>query len=608
LLITALWMAIHPYLGVVHDSMIYTLFAMARLHPALQHDFFVVNGVQDHYTLFSPLYAAAIRLLGLDRAAALFVLATQIAFFGAVWLVVRRVGSVDRALLGLGLLIVLPSWYGANMAFYHIEMFPTPRQPAEAFVLLGMYFLMSSRRRSAAACLFASALLHPIIAGAGITFWIMWGFVLRRPGAAITTGLIGIGLAALVTVLPHSPVPRFDHDWLNDLTHRQAFLFPTLWSMTDWARPTPGLATLLVGALAATGPAVRRLCTAALATVLIGLTIAIVGGDILHVTVAVQFQMWRWLWLSGVISALLLPVITLDLWKAGVAARAAVLALVASWLATQPMVVFTAVALACIAAVVLTRDEQPFRSADRSLMLAACATLAVAGGFLVLDWHGLAHRIRIAPMVGSHFAVRIGQLRMLTSSAPLCAIVLYLLWHAARTTLRHNLVMLGLGSAACAVMLPYAWVTWTRGAYPAEATANFASWGRVIPENAEVLWPDSPPLALWYSLRRASYFSPVQMAGIVFSRQDWEIGHLREGIVMGHLPQLGGSISGSTTGNVKILPSQKVFDSICRARGTGFFASWRDLGSSPFPTLAQFRPQTGRSEPLHLYYCARGPA
>ena len=560
LLIFALWMAIHPYLGIIHDGGLYTLLAMARLYPALGHDFFVLNGVQDHYTLFTPLYAAAIRLLGLDLAAALVVLATQAVFFCAAWRLARRLTSADKALLGLGLLVVLPSWYGANMALYHMEMFPTPREPAETFVLLGMGFALTSQHRAAAACLLAAALLHPIIAGAGILFWLVLEFALPHPRRASLVGLGCTALGVLVAMLPRSPLPHFDPDWLNDLVHRQTFLFPTLWSTLDWARVLPGLATLLAGACGARSPLLRRLCRASVVTVLLGLALAVIGGDLLHLALVTQMQMWRWLWLSGVLSALVLPVIVLDLWDTSMAGRAGALALVVCWLASQPS---------------------------------------------AFDWSHLATQLQATPATGSHFAARMGQLRTLASNAPLCAMLLILVWQAARST-KNGKALIALGITACVIMLPYSWATWTRAGYPQAAATQFESWRDLIPEDAEVLWPDSPPLALWYSLRRASWFSPVQMAGIVFSRREWETGQPRENAIMKYLPLLEGLIGGAPAKHGETPDPQWVVDGICHA-GVGFFASWRDLGPSPYPVLTPVHPSTGRPALMRLYHCDVDP-
>src|SRR5437868_6682325 len=87
LFIAATWLLRHPYHGIAHDSTLYTLLALARLHPdSLTNDLFVRFGTQDHYTLFSPLYAGAIGLFGIDRAAQLLTFLTQAGFFIAAWL------------------------------------------------------------------------------------------------------------------------------------------------------------------------------------------------------------------------------------------------------------------------------------------------------------------------------------------------------------------------------------------------------------------------------------------------------------------------------------------------------------------------------------------
>ena len=57
LLALATWALSHRYLGLFHDARLYTLQALARLHPALSADVFLRFGSQDRFTIFSPLYA-----------------------------------------------------------------------------------------------------------------------------------------------------------------------------------------------------------------------------------------------------------------------------------------------------------------------------------------------------------------------------------------------------------------------------------------------------------------------------------------------------------------------------------------------------------------------
>src|SRR5690348_17733899 len=82
LCIAAFWMLEHPYEGIVHDSVLYAFQALARLHPqSLGHDIYLTLGTQDRYTLFSPLAAAAMRAVGVERAAEILTFAAQMGFF-----------------------------------------------------------------------------------------------------------------------------------------------------------------------------------------------------------------------------------------------------------------------------------------------------------------------------------------------------------------------------------------------------------------------------------------------------------------------------------------------------------------------------------------------
>src|ERR1700722_5575522 len=81
-LTVAFWILLHPYRGVEHDSVLYALLALARLQPAaLGYVLFVRYGTQDGFTIFSPLFAAVMRRVGLEPAAAIMTFATHVVFF-----------------------------------------------------------------------------------------------------------------------------------------------------------------------------------------------------------------------------------------------------------------------------------------------------------------------------------------------------------------------------------------------------------------------------------------------------------------------------------------------------------------------------------------------
>jgi hypothetical protein len=246
-LIVAFWVLIHPYRGVEHDSVLYAVLALARLHPAaLGHDLFVRYGTQDGFTIFSPMFAAVIRRVGLEPAAAIMTFFTHVVFFGGAWLLARRLTSPSVALLAVGLLVVLPSWYGSNSVFAYVEAFLTPRQSAEAFALAGLAAALSSRQLLAGVCMAVAMLLHPIIAAAGVTAWIILIPGLARPRLAATIAVVTTLILLALSATGIGPFRHFDGPWLKVLQDRLAYLFPTEWRLSEWVSTAVHGAVLIV--------------------------------------------------------------------------------------------------------------------------------------------------------------------------------------------------------------------------------------------------------------------------------------------------------------------------------------------------------------------------
>jgi hypothetical protein len=592
----------HPYRGLEHDSVLYAVLALARLHPAaLGHDLFVRYGAQDHYTIFSPLFAAAIQAAGLERGAALLAFATYVAFFAAVWLLARRLMPASEALLAVGLLVVVPSWYGSGSVFAYIEAFLTSRQPAEAFALAGIAAALYSRQVIAGACMLVALLLHPIIAAAGITLWIMLFQGFARPRlAAIVIGILGIGLiAASATGL--GPLAHFDANWLNILQTRLAYLFPTRWSVSEWINPGIRAAVLVVGVGYARNEQLRRLCIATLITLSLGMLFAIVESDWLHVIVAAQMQSWRWLWLLGVLSVLLAPAIAIDCWRSGGLGRAAALLLLSAWLARNNYFAILPMTLACVAAArpAALRDPRQAQLVQSAAYILLAASLIILLGALrnalpQLDVIRAGHR---------PYLVWIEDTQALAYEGLLPAALLALIgWSAHHATRRGAILLAVLGASLLASVLPYCVRTWTHTRYPQDRYQAFASWRAAIPESAEILWPD-PPLVTWFELGRASYWSLYQMAGMVFSRDVTMVSTGRENAVTPLLPQLGRALSGTRHNSVaspKDTPG--LMSELCRLPGLTFYASWNDLGPTPYPAVVP--DDEHPHEVLHLYRCS----
>ena len=98
---------LHPYLGLVHDSRIYTLQALNLLRPDLYgNDVYLKFGSQDSYTAFSPLYARLMSLMGTEYAASLLTFLANVAFLFGAWWLARILVPVRLVWLSIGVLVL----------------------------------------------------------------------------------------------------------------------------------------------------------------------------------------------------------------------------------------------------------------------------------------------------------------------------------------------------------------------------------------------------------------------------------------------------------------------------------------------------------------------
>jgi len=590
LCIAAFWMLEHPYEGIVHDSVLYAFQALARLHPqSLGHDIYLTLGTQDRYTLFSPLAAAAMRAVGVERAAEILTFAAQMGFFLSAWLLARRLMSPALALLSLGLLVVLPSVYGDRHIFSYVETYMTARMPAEALALAGLWAAFGRRHVLGAGLLVASMLLHPLMGMAAVVLLFILLVGRRRPGLA--TGLVAAGFAALVGIawaVPLGPVTRFSAGWWHLMYSRGDYLFPSRWLWLDWAHVSIPLATLAISSWTAVQAEIRALSRAALLIGAGGLALAWVGGDLLHIVLIVQGQPWRWLWLSNTLAVLLLPVIASERWRSGDPGRIVLVLLAAGWVCIDQSYAPLIGILSVVAAIGAPRLQDPQHA--RLLLYVSCAILAI--GLLAL-LGSVVNELRRLPQTPPDpmlydssylLALRRWQPSLSEGIAPAC-VVLLIWWVAQRYQQSVGPAAgLGLGIALCAAGAHFCWNAWTRVEYPSRVHEEFASWRAAIPPRSQVLW-FTEPFGVWYLLERPSYWSDQQMAASVFSEELTRRLALRELIL--HTQH--------STGDPRADLSL-----ICKNNpALGFFVSPVNMGPTPFPPVA-----LDTAETLRLYRCA----
>lgn len=507
------WALSHGYQGIQHDARLYALQALGRLRPdSLGRDVFLVFGSQDQYTLFSPLYAAAIRWLGIEPAAAVLTLTFQLAFFAAAACVARRLVSPALALLGLSVLIAIPGFYGADTVFRCVESFLTPRMGAEALVLFSLAAALGSRRRLAWSLLAAATLLHPVMAAAGIAALAFLHLGLPRPRLA--TLLIGCGVVLLIAAscVSSERFGTLDPAWLALIESRTPYAFVMRWSLEDWGRVAVPLATLAVGSRVLAAGQARVLCQVVLVTTLAGLLLALIGCDGLHLTLVTQLQPWRWEWLAVTTAALLLPAIAGTGWRSSAAGKVSMLLLASAWLfASGPLALLTS--LVAVASLALARWSD--RSEIRLLFYGAVGLSLVAlvnriaGNLLFLDVF----------YADPQIPLWIRQVASATADGTLPVLLILLAsWLSANGRGTAALVLLAaLAGTSCIALSPDAWRRWSQQQFPATLVARFAPWRALLPPATEVFWPESP-LESWVLLERPSYLSVTQTSGVMFSR------------------------------------------------------------------------------------------
>ena len=504
----AAWMLEHPFLGIQHDSVLYTLFALAKLHPdTLNADVFLRLGSQDKFSLFSPIYAAAMSLFGMEHAAALLLVLSQAALLACAWALARRLMRPLDATLGTALLVLLPNEYGGGITFRYLEDFITARVPAEALVVGAVLAAVTRRYWIAVALVVAALLIHPVMGAAGAAFLLITFLVPRHPKPALAVAGVGF-VAAVAIVMAIAPLGRVaDVNWWFTIHSTSSYLFITMWTPSDWSRTAVYLVILTLGSLAGATPLLRRICMGMLATLACGALITLVFCDLLHVSLFIDLQAWRWLWLADVLALTLAPAIVQDCWHRGDKGRVAVLALAGAWIFRDLPVdlLLDAAAIACAAAPAKWSQHPYWKLAS----VGACALLGLA---ICLDVSTL---YDYEPGAMVHGSALLDRVRGLCVDGVLPGVAIIATW----------ILMPRVAPAAaltavvlCAWLIPFAWASYTIPTYTPELASRFAPWRAAIPDRAEVLWLHKP-VATWYLLNRPSYWSDDQVAGAIFSRE-----------------------------------------------------------------------------------------
>jgi len=577
-------MLAHPYQGIFHDANLYALQALARLHPdSLAQDVFLRFGSQDRFTVFSPAYAAAMRLFGVDRAAALLTLLSQLALCAGGWCLARSVMLPKYALLGLVLLIAVPGDYGPGRIFTCVEPFLTPRMGAEALVLLSLAAAFSARRFWCLALLSAAVALHPVMAAAGIAA-LLAAYVTPHPRLSLALILATAAVVLCAAFALPAEWGRLDADWLTLASQRSPYLFLSFWQLDDWSRAAVALTILIVGSFTLKLRA-RLLCRTAALTMIGGFVLTWAACDWLHLTLFTQMQPWRWQWLGTLAAALSLPLIVIVNWHRGAAGRASALLLTSAWI----FGVSEFAIIACLTALLSLAFGRLRPREQRLVFWGSCAVLGLALLWRIgsnLDFTDVHYMDASLPlwlrrvMSFSHDGFAPGAL--------LCLVV----WvtRIPRKPIASRCCAV-IGIATIVVVLPFTWQGWTQQEFPQLKIERFAAWRQAVAPGEDVFWGESP-LSTWVLLNRPSYISGLQTSGIIFSRQsalELERRALKLREFIGPPTFLSWDYVGA---HLSLTPEE--LKGICGLAAFDYLVTGADLGMQPVAVLDR----------LKLYRCA----
>jgi hypothetical protein len=509
-IVIACFILAHPYAGIVHDNVLYVAQALLRLNPRIYGgDAFFQWGSQDRYTLFSPIFAWLITHFGLDRANISLLLLSQGLFLVGSFTLVRTL--VPPGLRGFAMLFVVCSvgLYGGFFLFRIAEPFVTPRGLVEAATLFAIALLVSGRCRTGFAVLAVSALLHPLIAIAGMLYCWMYEVLGDRRWWWLLGLSVIPAVAGLAGILPFDQLfQSFDKTWLAILVQDNGNVFLTQWRYHDWAMVAFDVAVLAIGIQLADGVS-RRAFKAALATAGVALGATFVGADLLHNVLLTSLQPWRALWIVHWMAAAALAIVLFSLWREGPAGWLIAGLLVFGFITRGLSTSLAASALAI--ALFYYRHQVTISARVANIALCALATGAFA------NWLSIAFRVRQFTSMDSVNPVLDFIVRAFSKPFPL------LVFGAAIACLGLARIQRARTTAIVAAALLVLAVTFWDQRLPFMTYIDSAELGshpftKFVQPDQQVLWPGNAT-APWIMMQRRSYFSDTQMAGQVFSRE-----------------------------------------------------------------------------------------
>jgi len=529
---------VEPYRGLDHDSRLYAVQILERIHPgSFAADLYLRYGSQDKYSVFTIVIAPLVQLCGLHVTFFCVYLASKALLFTSLLRLTRVLISSNLAfILALVHLAIVPVAFGGNEIFHVNESFLTPRLPSCALVLFALERMLAGRRAVVALLLLGAFALHPLMAVGGILTAGLWWLALRCTTRQLAwLALAAAAITALLTGLEPVGDRLFGHMddvWRTINLQMCFYIRPARWSWDDWVRIALGSGLTVWAASHSPDRRQGTFWAAVLASAFIGLIGSLIAVNS-HYFLLIQASPYRTLWLLELLAVPAGYGLAACLWNCGSqpyrsASLVVVLLLTFDWdrhlWASACLFLLALLGFAVLFRGISRAPRDPgwLWLSTRSAFL--CTSLVLAGFSVVklADWF----RARPSGDFDVHPASIATNVYLCLFTLPLLMLFLLLCHHLSKSLDRASRYRLSL-LAVCAgyqflvVSAPYNdWyarhfdVHHRRVQCVGSALSNLAA-GRSKP--LTVYWPTSVN-DIWFGTGNNAFYSTMQMSGCGFNR------------------------------------------------------------------------------------------
>jgi hypothetical protein len=313
---------VEPYRGLDHDSRLYAVQILERIHPgSFAEDLYLRYGSQDRYSVFTILMAPLVQLCGLHVTFFCVYLVSKALLFWSLLRLSRVLISSNLAvILALIHLAIVPVAFGGNEIFHVNESFLTPRLSSCALALLALERMLAGRIVVVGLLLLGSLVLHPLMAVGGILTSGLWWLARRCTARQLVwLAVAAVALTTLVTGLEPLGDRLFGH--MDDVWHTITlqicfYIRPVRWWWSDWIRIALGCGFVVWTAAQCRDRRLATFWAAVLGSALIGLIGSLIAVNS-HYLLLIQTSPYRTLWLLELLAIPAGYGLAAHLWQCG---------------------------------------------------------------------------------------------------------------------------------------------------------------------------------------------------------------------------------------------------------------------------------------------------